>query len=104
MGSAPPASSLTTTSAGSATWPSFFVGLERDWRGWPDVRSWESLEGELRIDARHEYGNVQLTIALRRGGAGWGNNGWEVTGDLTIEPGEQLSQVARDVTAMAAAE
>lgn len=75
----------------------FFRGLAADWRGWTGVRRWESIEGDLRIEARHKYGHVQLRVTLRRAQAGWGNEGWSATGDLTIEPGEQLTQIAEDV-------
>ena len=60
-------------------------------------RRWESIEGDLRIEARHQYGHVQLRVTLRRARADWGNEGWSATGDLTIEPGEQLTEVAQDV-------
>lgn len=79
----------------------FFMKLERDWRGWDGVRTWESLEGDLRIEARHAYGHVQLRVTLRHSIAVWGRAGWIATADLTVEPGEQLSAVARDLRAIA---
>ncbi|GAA4288936.1 DUF6228 family protein [Georgenia daeguensis] len=79
----------------------FFEGLEKDWRGWHDTRSWESLEQNLTIEARHEYGHVRLTVIVRDDRSDWDNQGWRAIGDITLEPGEQLSQVARDVTALA---
>jgi hypothetical protein len=33
----------------------FFAALEADWRGWSGSRRWESLEGELSIEARHQH-------------------------------------------------
>ena len=53
----------------------FFRGLAADWRDWT-VRRWESIEGDLRIEARHKYGHVQLRVTLRRAQADWGNDGW----------------------------
>ncbi|KQZ70883.1 DUF6228 family protein [Nocardioides sp. Root151] len=79
----------------------FFADLADAWRGWLGTRTWESLEGDLKIEARHDYGHVGLTITVRRDQAEWGNHGWRVTGDLTIEPGEQLSQIAGDLVALA---
>ena len=67
-----------------------------------DSASGNRQEGELRIEARHEFGHVQLRITLRHYGLGWGNDGWNATADLTIEPGEQLTRVAFDLQAMAA--
>nr|WP_276310093.1 DUF6228 family protein [Nocardioides speluncae] len=80
----------------------FFGGMADAWRGWLDARSWESIEGDLRLEARHEHGRVRLTVTLRHDRAGWTNHGWRVTADLGMEPGEQLAQIARDVAALAA--
>ena len=47
----------------------FFRAMADDWRGWPEVRTWESLEGDLRMEARHQYGHVRLTVTVKnRGG------------------------------------
>ncbi|HEX6336167.1 MAG TPA: DUF6228 family protein [Jiangellaceae bacterium] len=43
----------------------FFEEMERDWRGWDGDRTWESLQGDLRIEARHEHGHVQSRVTLR---------------------------------------
>lgn len=79
----------------------FFQRLADEWLGWAGARTWESLEHELELEARHEYGHVQLRVTMRREGPGWGNLGWSVTGDLTIEPGERLSAIARDMRVVA---
>lgn len=78
----------------------FFQGQADDWRGWTGVRLWESLEGDLAIESRHEYGHVHLRITLRKFRTDWGNDGWRVEGDLTIEPGEELTQVATDMQSL----
>lgn len=75
----------------------FFAGLATDWRGWPGAREWASLESDLKIVARHEYGHVQLQVTLHNELAGWGNHGWSASADLTLEPGEQLSRVADEM-------
>lgn len=82
---------------GFADLAEFFCWLERHWTGWEGLCEWESLEGELRIEARHEHGHVQLRVTFRAYGPGWGNQGWTATADLTIDPGEQLTQITRDV-------
>jgi hypothetical protein len=79
----------------------FFEQQAQDWRGWEGVRKWESLEGDLGIEARHEHGHVQLRVTVRKVLPNWGNNGWRATGDLTIDPGEQLTRVAADVKTLA---
>jgi hypothetical protein len=72
---------------GFADLVAYFDGLERDWRGWSGVRRWQSLEGELTIDARHA-GHIRIEVRLKS--AMW----WTASGELTLEPGEQLSQLA----------
>jgi hypothetical protein len=80
----------------------FFSSMEVDWRGWDGHRRWESSEGDLAIDARHQHGHVRLTVTLRERRITWAGEGWHATADIILEPGEQLSQVARDVSALAA--
>jgi hypothetical protein len=75
----------------------FFEQQAQDWRGWTGVREWNSLEGDLKIESRHEFGRVQLRVTVRKPLHDWGNSGWQATGDVTIEPGEQLSRVAANV-------
>lgn len=79
----------------------FFAGLATDWRGWSGIREWTSLESDLKIEARHEFGHIQLRVTLRQALADWGNDGWRVSADLTLEPGEQLSRVAREMEDLA---
>jgi hypothetical protein len=67
----------------------FFAGLATDWRGWSGTREWTSVESDLKIEARHEFGHVQLHVTLRQAMADWGNHGWTASADLTLEPGEQ---------------
>lgn len=88
-------------STGFADLADFFAQLEQDWRGWDDARSWRSLEGDLGIVARHEFRHVQLRVTLRTHGPGWGNDGWTASVDLTIDPGEQLSQIATGLSRLA---
>ncbi|EME60886.1 DUF6228 family protein [Amycolatopsis decaplanina] len=86
---------------GFADLAGFFQCHVDDWRGWDGVRTWESLERELKIDASHQHGHVQLRVTLQRFQPDWGNDGWTATGDLTIEPGEQLSQIAQEIKVLA---
>ncbi|MBE1579413.1 DUF6228 family protein [Amycolatopsis roodepoortensis] len=82
---------------GFADLAEFFRRHADDWRGWDGVRTWESLEGELKIDASHRYGHVRLRVTLQSFRHDWGNDGWTATGDLTIEPGEELSRAAEEI-------
>ena len=45
---------------------------------------------------------MQLRVTVRKTLADWGNDGRLATGDLTIDPGEQVARVAADVKALAA--
>jgi hypothetical protein len=78
----------------------FFDRLADDWRGWAGVRHWESLEGDLRLEAEHVHRHVRLRVIVRRPLADWGNEGWSATGDLTVDPGEQLAHIAKDVRSL----
>jgi hypothetical protein len=75
----------------------FFAGLAADWRGWSGTREWASLGSELTIQARHQFGHVQLRVTVRRDLPDGGNHGWTASADITLEPGEQLSRVTADV-------
>lgn len=72
----------------------FFAELAADWRGWSGTREWASVESDLKIAARHEFGHVQLHVSLRSVKSGWGDRGWTVPAELTLEAGEQLRRVA----------
>lgn len=90
--------------SGTSGLADFFRQQAQDWRGWGGLREWESLEGDLRIEARYVHGHVQLRVTLHKALVDPGNNGWSATGDLTIEPGEQLARIAADVQALEAGE
>ncbi len=49
--------------AGFTALAAFFEGLASDWRGWKGERVFESIEGDLRIQATHD-GHVNLRVTL----------------------------------------
>jgi hypothetical protein len=72
----------------------FFDGLAESWRGWHGERTYESIEHDLRIVATHD-GHVRLKIRL------WQStdpDGWTVDTTLRLDPGEQLSELSRDIS------
>lgn len=74
----------------------FFVGLVDDWKGWRGVRHWETILGELCIDATHRGHCVELLFATRvpyRGGEP-GDADVEVRLRIEVQPGEELSRLA----------
>lgn len=79
----------------------FFSSMEQAWRGWTGTRTWQSAEGELNLDAYHHGGRIQLKVTVRRWAPGPGSDGWTASGDILIEPGEELTLIAREVAAFA---
>jgi hypothetical protein len=79
----------------------FFESMEKSWRGWRGTRIWESLEGELHLVASHRGGTIQLKVTIRRPALDGRNDGWVAEGILAIEPGEELTRIAREVAAFA---
>ena len=71
----------------------FFRSLATSWRGWSGERTYESLEGDLRLTAVHD-GHVQLTMGIRQSTE---LDGWEVKASIRLDPGEDLSTVVDDI-------
>lgn len=74
----------------------YFADLAANWRGWNGSRSYESIEGDLRIQANHD-GHVHLHVAL------WESTvpeGWRVEAEVRLDAGEVLTTAARDVAAL----
>lgn len=75
----------------------FIQSVEDDWRGWEGERSWHSLEGGLRIDAKHSGRAVELTVVVR---SSYEPDAWELRIPFAVEPGEQLSALATAAASM----
>jgi len=75
----------------------FFAELAADWRGWEGQRHWNALEGELEVRATHYGAHVLIAVTIRRPDMTFANDAWEARIVLTLEPGEQLDRVARDL-------
>lgn len=75
------------------SWSKFFASLARDWRGWSDEKSHESLEGHLRVSATSDsLGHVSLRVVLRDD---FGGSNWRVEDTLFLEAG-QLERIAKE--------
>ncbi|GAB0107943.1 hypothetical protein JMUB6875_69460 [Nocardia sp. JMUB6875] len=73
--------------------PGFLSTLERDFAGWQGIRTWESMNHELRIEARHlTLGHVRLDWTLNRQPSE--SLTWAATVATYLEAGEQLRQFA----------
>ncbi len=82
----------------ATTLTSFVAALATDWRGWQGVRRWQSLEGELELDARHDgRAQVSLGVTLRAPGPDLGDTRWGARAVLVLEAGEELSRLVADL-------
>ncbi len=72
----------------------FFSELARDWRGWEAPRRWDSLEGELTIEAHQDgTGHDWLQFTVRHNTP----PDWTLTLVVSVEAGEQMANLAGDV-------
>jgi hypothetical protein len=88
------------TFAGRVTTLSEFMeSLAADWQGWYGIRTWQSLGGELTIDARHDRrGYVSLGMTLRAPGRDRDDTAWSARAVFVLEAGEEMSRLAADLT------
>jgi Family of unknown function (DUF6228) len=74
----------------------FFRQLAADWRGWDGERVYESIGHDLRLTATHD-GYVRLAVQLWQES---GRLGWLAVAVISLEPGEEMTQVAEDMAAL----
>lgn len=74
----------------------YFADLAANWRGWEGSRDYESIEGDLRIEATHD-GHVNLHVALREPTV---PEGWRVETVVRLEAGEALTAAATEVAGL----
>ena len=77
----------------------YFSEMDASWRGWEGERVFESAEGDLRLSASHLGSRVSIRVVL------WESTeplGWRAEAELEIEPGEQLTRMAADLTELLA--
>lgn len=73
----------------------FLVGLAQDWRAWPGVRSWTSMEGQMTLEASHDGGgHVTLAVTLHSPRITYAPDAWSARIVLTVEAGEELRRLA----------
>ncbi|BCY05399.1 hypothetical protein L3i22_004870 [Actinoplanes sp. L3-i22] len=83
----------------STTLSGFVAGLAAAWQGWDGTRTWESMERELTLDARHDgRGHVSLGVTLRAPGPDWDDTAWSARAVFVLEAGEQMTGLAADLT------
>lgn len=90
-----PGGSVTTTVYEFGTWfHRFFRQMADDWRGFEDVKSYASLEGELWIEARHDgVGTIFCEVHLRQPTP----PEWELSAALDFGAGAQVGAIASEL-------
>ncbi|WP_235945120.1 DUF6228 family protein [Verrucosispora sioxanthis] len=74
--------------------------LAESFYGWDGVRSWQSLEHELRIDATHDgRGHVSLRFVIR-GPQGYEAEAWEASVVVTLDSGEDMRRLVAELTSL----
>src|SRR5262249_46137098 len=74
--------------------------LAESYRGWDGVRTWESLEGDLRIDATHDgQGHVNLRFVVR-GPRGYEPDAWEASVVVTVDAGEDMRSLVAELDSL----
>ncbi|MBQ1049292.1 hypothetical protein KBX50_12575 [Micromonospora sp. C51] len=74
--------------------------LAESFYGWDGVRSWQSLEHELRIDATHDgRGLVSLRFVIR-GPQGYEAEAWEASVVVTLDSGEDMRRLVAELTSL----
>ncbi|MFH5879344.1 DUF6228 family protein [Arthrobacter sp. NA-172] len=79
---------------------SFFEELVSNWRGWDGEKSFDSIEGDFRLAAKHD-GHIRLAFELRESGR---STPWTANGELTLDPGEELTAAAESLREMLVAQ
>ncbi|WP_310166142.1 DUF6228 family protein [Arthrobacter sp. BE255] len=64
-----------------------------NWRGWSGRKTYESLEGDLVLNAEHD-GHIRLSFTLSQVSK---LQGWTLTAEVTLDPGEELAVVAQEL-------
>ncbi|ASW54873.1 DUF6228 family protein [Plantactinospora sp. KBS50] len=71
--------------------------LAESFHGWDGVRTWQSLERDLRIDATHDgRGHVSLRFVIR-GPQGYEPGAWEASVVVTLDSGEDMRRLVAEL-------
>lgn len=71
----------------------FFKDLADHWSGWRGIKSYSSLERDLQLEAEHRGSHVELTFDLHDPEFPGTSGTWCLRGQLTLEPGEELTRI-----------
>jgi hypothetical protein len=83
-----------TIGVGEEHLSTFLHHLAEDFTGWENVRTWETYDRDLRVDAEHSSGGcVDLTWTLGSRPNAWAPK-WHASVTVRVEAGEQMSGLA----------
>jgi hypothetical protein len=69
-----------------------FDEIAADWRGWNELKTWQSIEGELKIRCGNDRrGHITIEVELR---SGHDDLDWSVQSAVVAEAG-RLDEIAR---------
>ena len=70
----------------------YFDELAAHWQGWDGVKTYESLEWNLRLTARVDStGHILLAIELK---SDHSDHRWSISTQIRTEPGAQMTEAA----------
>jgi hypothetical protein len=79
--------------------PSWVGRLADSYAGWDGEQSWESLERDARIHARHDgRGHVTLRFVIR-GPIAYDDTAWEASVTVSLDAGEDMRGFAQELEA-----
>lgn len=62
--------------------------------GWEGAKTWESIEGDIRLESTLRKGRLTIRAALRGERVAPANDGWCAKLDITVDSGEELRHYA----------
>lgn len=88
------ASGVMTHDGSGGSLDAYFRDLADSWRGWSGVKRWDSVENDLSVGAERMAGANHLRFTARHGHPPV----WVASLDVRVEPGEEATGVAADVS------
>lgn len=83
----------------------FVRRLADEWRGWSGIRQWQSMDGRLRLEAKHDgIGHVSVGVTLTGPIAAGLEESWSARVVVVLEAGEQMRSLGMELSRLFAPE
>jgi hypothetical protein len=69
----------------------YFDDLAEHWQGWKSTKTYQSLEDDLVMSARHDGRHVVVDVEIKRNHP---PNEWSARGQIVTDPGTQMAEAA----------